>query len=88
MIFIHKTPALLRSKKYHLNKFVSSPTLGFYWKGSFKFKEKINIDKNEVLKDLEVFTKKEKQKMGFPKRILNEILYYVPKWLLKLIYKM
>jgi hypothetical protein len=86
LVFTHKTPALLKYPKYHFNLYVSSPVVGFFWEDSFNYKENIIIEKQDVFKDLEKFAKSEKQKMNFGKRILNGLLYFMPAWLLTLIF--
>jgi hypothetical protein len=56
--------------------------VGFFWEDSFKFEEKIIIDKQDVFKDLEEFVKSEKKKMNFGERVLNGVLYFIPALLL------
>jgi hypothetical protein len=86
LVFTHKTPALLKYPKYHLNLYVSSPVVGFFWEDSFNYKENIIIEKQDVFNDLEKFVKSEKQKMNFGKRFLNGLLYFMPALLLTVIF--
>jgi hypothetical protein len=86
LVFTNKTPALLKYPKYYLNLYVSSPVLGFFWEGSFNFKENIIIEKRDVFNDLGSFVKSEKQKMNFGQRFLNGLLYFIPAWLLALVF--
>jgi hypothetical protein len=85
LVFIHKTPALLKYPKYYLNLYVSSPVVGFFWEDSFNFKENIIIEKRDLFNNLEEFVKSEKKKMNFGKRFLNGLLYLTPTWLLTVI---
>ena len=86
LVFTNKTPALLKYPSYYLNLYVSSSIVGFYWEDSFTFKENIIIDKQDVFNDLEQFVESEKLKMSFGIRVMNWLLYFVPAWILNLIF--
>ena len=84
LLFTHKTPGLLKYPRYYLNLYNSPSAVGFFWEGSFDFKENIIIEKKDVFHNLEQFVRSEKQKMSFGQRSLNALLYFVPVWLLAL----
>jgi hypothetical protein len=86
LVFIHKSPALLKYPKYHLNLYVSPSVIGFYWENSFKYKENIIIEKQDVFRDMEKFVKSEKQKMNLGIRSLNGLLHFMPALLLNLMF--
>jgi len=86
LVFTYKTPALVKYPKYHLNLYVSSSVVSFFWEDSFNYKENIIIDKQDVFNDLEKFVKSEKQKMNFGERILDVSLSFIPALLLTLIF--
>jgi Methyltransferase domain len=86
LVFTAKTPALLKYPRYHLNLSVSPSAVGFFWEGSFNFKENIIIDKKDVFKDLEDFVRSEKQKMHGGERFLNGLLSFVPDLLLTVLF--
>ena len=69
--------------KHYLNILRSPAVISFYWEGSFKFKEKIIINRKDVFNDLERFAEREKKKLNMKDWIINELLYYVPTRLLK-----
>lgn len=86
LVFTHKTPALLKYPRYHLNLYVSSSVVGFYWEGSFDFRENIIIEKKEVFDDLAAFVRSEKQKMSAGTSFFNELLYFVPAIFLNVVF--
>lgn len=86
LVFTHKTPALLKYPNYHLNLYVSSSVVSFFWEDSFNYKESIIIEKQDVFNDLARFVKSEKQKMNPGERFLNGLLYCMPALLLNVIF--
>jgi hypothetical protein len=86
LVFTAKTPALLKYPRYHLNLYVSESAVGFFWEGSFNYKENILIDKKDVFRDLEDFVRTEKLKMNGGERFLNGLISFVPDLLLTLIF--
>ncbi len=77
LLFLHKCQLLNIGRRY-LNMIASDRMIGFFWEGSFRFREEIITEIEDIIANYRNFMRAEKDKMTRQQRMVNDLLYYAP----------
>lgn len=80
LVFLLKSPVLNLSKNY-INILPDEPMIGFFWEGSFRFKEDVITNIADLIRNYESFSQQQRKRMPALQRIENDILYHAPSML-------